>query len=83
MKKNPSFFKIYSAGQKFRTFYVMTFLWPPCGRGTDFEQGGVWKYQFLKCRFSFGWDIFIIRGAVLVRVKGPSDSKNCIFLNVP
>ncbi len=24
---------LYSAGQKFRTFYVMTFLWPPCRRG--------------------------------------------------
>ncbi len=25
----------YSAGQKFHTFYVMTFLRPPCGRGTN------------------------------------------------
>ncbi len=39
----------YSAGQKFCTFYGMTFLWPPCGRG------GVWKYQFLNCRFLFNY----------------------------
>ncbi len=65
----------YSAGQKFRTFYVMTFLWPPCGRGTNFEQGGVWKYQF--------FIIFIIRGPMLDRVKGPSEHQNRTFLNFP
>ncbi len=34
---------LYSAGQKFCTFYFfVTFLWPLCGRGTNFEQGGVY-----------------------------------------
>ncbi len=35
---------LYSAGHKFRTFYVMTFLWPPWGRGANFEHNGVWKH---------------------------------------
>ncbi len=39
------------AGQKFRTFCVMTFLWPSCGRGANFEHGVVWKYQFLSTTF--------------------------------
>ncbi len=29
----------YSAGQKVRTFIVMNFLWPPWGRGANFEHG--------------------------------------------
>ncbi len=33
-------YRIYSAGQKFRTLYVMTFLWPPCGRGTNLSPPG-------------------------------------------
>ncbi len=73
----------YSAGQKFHTFCVMTFLWPLCGRGANFENGVVRKYQFFNCHFLFGWDIFIIRGAMLDRVKGPSENKNCTFLNFP
>ncbi len=74
---------MYSAGQKFRTFNVMDFLWPPWERGANFEHSGVWKNQFLNCRFLFGRDIFIIRGAMLDRVKGPSDNQNCTFLNFP
>ncbi len=31
----------YSAGQKFRTFNAMDFLWPPWERGANFEHGGV------------------------------------------
>ncbi len=33
----------YSAGQKFRTFNAMNFLWPPWERGANFECVGVWK----------------------------------------
>ena len=33
----------YSAGQKFRTFIAMNFLWPPWERGANFEHGGVWN----------------------------------------
>ncbi len=43
-RKVRKYIMICSASQKFRTFYVMTFLWPPCGRGAIFEHGGVWKY---------------------------------------
>ncbi len=43
----------YSPGQKFRTFYVMTFLWPP-----NFEHGWIWKLQAKMsrgCRFLLFW----------------------------
>ncbi len=81
MLDKPPSHSNYSAGQKFHTFCVMTFLWPPCGRGANFEHGTVWKYQFLNCRFLFGWDIFIFGRAMLDRLKGPSENKNCTFLN--
>ncbi len=38
---------LYSAGQKFRTFNAMNFLWPPWDRGANFEHGGVWNDLFL------------------------------------
>ena len=73
----------YSACQKFHTFNAMNFLWPPWERGANFEHGGVWNDKFLNCHLLFGRDIFIIRGAMLDRVKGPSYNQNCTFLKFP
>ncbi len=47
----PKWHQYYSAGQKFRTFYVMTFLWPPCGRGltlnmVEYENINSWTVGF-------------------------------------
>ncbi len=74
---------IYSAGKKIRTFKAMNFLWPPWERGANFEHGGVWNDLFLNFCLLFGRDIFIIRVAMLDRLKGPSDNQNCTFLNFP
>ncbi len=40
---------LYSAGQKFRTFNGVDFLWPPWERGANFEHSGVWNSTIINC----------------------------------